>query len=135
MFSQGDNENRRSVRFAEHVDPDSTVTLTKQIEEDATVEQLTVRVYRGAELALQVYPFVKREGRRFPLIDFNGKSFVDGEGDKWQFDVSESVETDDLVGVEVTNTATDYGYDFSTDVSLDRAGGSSRVVSFLKGLI
>jgi len=127
MFSDNDKENRRSVRFAEEVDPGETVTLTKTIEEDATVEQATVRIYRGAELALRVKPFVRRNNRRFGLIDFpDGKQYVDGDGDFFEFPVSEQVEENDEIGVEVENVATDYAYDFSTDLVVDRAGGTAR---------
>lgn len=129
------SDNRRSVRFAEHVNAASTITLTKTVEQDATVEKLTVRIYRGAELALQLEPFVKRDGREFALVEHQGKQYIDGDGDFFEFPVSESVETDDEVGVRVTNEAADYGYSFALDVVLDREGGTARsLTSFIGGL-
>jgi len=135
MFSDNDSENMRSVRFADQVAPGESVTLTKTVENAATVEDVTIRIYRGAELALQVEPFVKRNNRRFPLIDFHGKDHVDGDGDFFEFPVSESISVDDKIGVEATNVADDYAFDFSTDFVVDRAGGTNRVVSFVRDLI
>lgn len=135
MFSDSDSENRRSVRFAESVDPGETITLTKDVERDATVEETTVRIYRGAELALRIKPFVERDNRRFELIDYpQGKQYVDGDGDFWEFPVSEAVATEDVIGVEVENVATDYAYDFSTDMVLDRAGGTARAGGLLDAI-
>lgn len=121
----------RSIRFAESVDPGETVTLTKDVEQDATVEEVTVRIYRGAELALHVQPFVKRDDRRFSLVEFQGKEYVDGDGDFWEFRTLEAVEKEDVIGVEVENTAADYTYDFACNMSVDREGGTSRALTAL----
>jgi len=126
----------RSIRFAESVDPESAVTLTKQVEEDATVEQVDVRIYRGAELSLRVSPFVKRDSRRFDLIEFRGKDYVDGDGDFWEFSVSESVQKEDVIGVKVENVTTDYTYNFACNLQVDREGGTERPASsFLSRLL
>jgi len=129
------SETRRSVRFAENVDPGDNVNLSKEIETAATVEQVTVRIYRGAELDLHVQPYVERGGRRTSLVEYQGKDYVDGDGDFFEFPVSEGVERRDQLGVDVENQATDYAYDFSVDVVLDRAGGTSRVVNWISGVI
>lgn len=131
-----DSENRRSVRFAESVDPDSEVELSKVIEKPATVEQLDVRIYRGAELDLRVKPYVRREDQRHPLVEYHGKSFIDGDSDHWTFPVSESVEKDDEIGVVIENTsstADGYVLDGAVDLTLDRAGGSSRIFDAIAG--
>lgn len=126
----------RSIRFAESVDPGSTVTLTKSVEEAASVEEVAVRIYRGAELALQVQPFVKRNDRRFELVEYHGKDYVDGDGDFWEFTVSEGVEKDDVVGVEVENISPDYAYDFACHLKMDREGGTERpATSFIDRLL
>lgn len=126
---------KRSIRFAESVDPETSVTLTKQVEKDATVEEVRVRIYRGAELALHVYPFVKRDNKRFSLVEFRGKEYVDGDGDEFVFAVSEGVAVEDVIGVEVENTAPvpsddkDLSYDFAVDMQIDREGGTDRPAS------
>jgi hypothetical protein len=122
---------QRSIRFSESVDPDSSITLTKEVEEDATVEQLDVRIYRGAELALRVTPFVKRDNRRFELVEFRGKDYIDGDGDFWEFSVSEAVETEDQIGVEVENVDDEYLFDFAVNMTVDREGGTARPLSSL----
>jgi hypothetical protein len=127
------NNTRSNLRFADRVDPDSTVTLTHEMENPATIEQLTVRIYRGAELDLHVVPFVEADGSRFPVVTFRGKDFIDGDGDKWVFDAVEQVEPGDVVGVEVENQSTDYGYDFAADFAVDRAGGTDRLASIIGG--
>lgn len=118
------------------MDPESSITLTKEVEEDATVEEVTVRIYRGAELALHIEPFVKRDGRRFGLVEFFGKEYIDGDGDFFEFKTSEGVEEADLVGVDVENTAPtgteqNLTYDFAVDMTLDREGGTERATTSL----
>jgi hypothetical protein len=125
------SESRRPVRFASTVAPGDTDTYSVEVEQAATVEDMTVRIYRGAELSLHILPFVERgaENRRsrIPLVEFRGKDFIDGDGDFFEFGLSEAVEENDVVGVEVTNTADEYAFDFAVNMSLDRAGGSSRL--------
>jgi hypothetical protein len=127
MSSTGRKE---SVRFAKAVSAGTTEELTYRVEKDATVEHLMVRIYRGAELDLHVKPFIKTgdddSRRRIDLVQFNGKDFVDGDGDKWEFPVSEPVKEGDLIGVEAENKDGTYDYDFAMNVTIDRAGGTDR---------
>lgn len=124
------DEPRESLRFAESVSPDSTVQQTYKVPRDATIESVDVRIYRGAELALQVRPFLKTgvsgARREHDLVLFQGKEFIDGDGDHWTFSVSESVTQNDIIGVEVENKSSTYSYDYAVDVELDAAGGTSR---------
>jgi len=138
------SDSRRSVRFADRVAPGDAdgpndIQLTKRIEKPATVEELRVRIYRGAELALRIRPVVIRDQRTFPLLDYGGdegKEYVDGDGDQWTYPTSEQVEEANEVGVIVENHSTEYAYDFACDVVLDRAGGTDRsLFSFVGGLL
>jgi hypothetical protein len=127
---------RDNLRFADSVDPDDSLTLTHEMEEPATIEQLMVRIYRGAELDLQVVPFVKQggdDGSRHPVVTLRGKDYIDGDGDKWQFSAVEQVQPGDLVGVEVTNTNSEFAYDFASDFTIDRAGGTTRSLLSMLG--
>lgn len=140
MPNSSANEDRRSIRFAEDVGPDSTVIETYEAPHDLTVEQLTVRIYRGAELDLQVFPFVDRDRsddrqQREPLVVFRGKEFIDGDGDTFEFPVSVSVKEGQEIGVEVENVDSTYTYDFAAEVTVDPVGGLQRsTTSFLGGL-
>lgn len=134
MSSSGP-ENRRSIRFAEQVDPDSKVEETFDVETEATIEGLDVRIYRGAELDLHIKPWIKREGKKFPLIEYQGKNFIDGDADHWEFPVSESIRPEDTIGVTAENVDTEYALDYAVDVTIDRAGGLSRFGGLLDGLV
>lgn len=129
-MSDTNSERRDSVRFSGQVSPDSTETYTKTVQDPATVEEVSVRFYAGPRLDLQVTPFVDvgegSQSNRIPLIDFRGKQYVDGDDDYWIFPVSESVERDDTLGVEVVNVDGTNSYDFSCDLVVDRAGGVRR---------
>lgn len=128
-----------SIRFADSVGPDETVTETYQVDRDATVERVVVRIYRGAELDLQVRPFVdtdRAEDRRREqnIVTFVGKDFVDGDGDKWEFSTADPVEDGQYLGVEVTNQDAEYAYDYSVTMTLDYENGTERsILSFIRG--
>lgn len=125
-------QTQNNLRFAETVPADDSVELTYTSEEAATVERVDVRIYRGAELDLEVVPFVVVDEQRFPLVTFRGKEFIDGDGDFFEFTLSEPITAGDKVGVEVTNRDTEFAYDFSVDVSLDYEGGVERsLTSFI----
>lgn len=112
---------RGNLRFAERVAADSTETFEHQIREESTIERLVVRIYPGAELDLRVKPYrkVSEDGPREPLITYEGKQYIDGDDDKWKFDLVEEAKPGDYVGVEVENVNTQYAYDFAAHVSLD----------------
>jgi len=128
-------ETRRSVRFADSIGPNSTQTLTRRIQRDATVEELRVRIYPGAELDVHIEPFVKRSGGRFPLVDLVGKDHIDGDDDVMTFHVAEPVQDEDEIGVEVANVDGSNSYDFSVDAHLERQGGVRRVTSWFASII
>jgi hypothetical protein len=129
---------RESVRFSEDVAPDSSVTLTYEVPEDATVEQLRVRIYRGAELDLEVEPFIDRSRdtrreQREPLVTYRGREFIVGDGDEFVFPLSLDVQEGEVLAVEVRNQDGTYSYDFSVDLELEYAGGTSRIVEVIGG--
>lgn len=130
-----DIDNRRSLRFSDRTSPSTVDEAMRMIQQDATVEHVSVRIYEGAQLDLQIEPYVKSGGSIFSLIDYEGKEYVDGDDDVWEFHVSESVREEDYVGVKVTNTSGNYAYDWSVDVCLDRAGGARRALHAIKSLI
>jgi hypothetical protein len=124
------SESQDSIRIAGAVGPGNEATWRHEMGSDATIEQLDVRIYTGAELDLRVSPFVEYgtdQSNRLPLIKFAGdKDYVDGEGDSWEFPISEGVERSEFIGVSVENVDDSYTYDFAVDFVVDRAGGTSR---------
>ncbi len=126
---------RRTISFADSVSPGSTVRLSKEVESPGTVTNLLVRIYRGAELDLQVDPFHKPvAGSDESLITFRGKQFVDGDGDKFEFSLSEPIREGSEIGVNVRNLDPDFAYDFSTIMTVEHFGGTQRTTSLLGGL-
>lgn len=127
-----------SWRFANRVGPGGEDDLQREVEVGATVEEVTVRIYRGAELDLRVTPYVaynvdQGRAQKMPLVTFvdGGKSFIDGDGDRWTFPVSIPVEEGDVLGVEANNKDPNNGYDYAVDLSVDKAGGKERVAGLL----
>lgn len=132
-------ETRDNLRFAERVGPGSTETLTYEVNDDATIEEVDVRIYRGAELALNIFPYVRLGGddaSKTPLLTLVGKQHIDGDDDTFEFNLAEAVTPGDEIGVDVTNTSTEFGYDFVVDMDLDRAGGTKRAItSLFRGIL
>lgn len=112
---------RGNLRFSERIAADTTESFEHEIREESTIERLVVRIYPGAELDLRVEPYLKvaEDGPREPLITYEGKQYIDGDDDKWNFDLVEEAEPGDIVGVEVVNLDDSNGYDFVTQLSLD----------------
>lgn len=132
-------DNKKPIRFSKAVPPGESVTLTRTVDEPATIEHLAVRFYTGPELAVHVTPRripENGDGQPQDLVELEGKDHIDGDGDHWQFEMSESVEKEDVLEVEIINTASpdpelDLTYDVTVDVSLDREGGVLRPVRSL----
>lgn len=132
MSSNADAD-RESLRFSEDVPPGETQVLTYEAPADLTIERMEVRIYRGAEFALEIEPFVDvRRGedrsRREDIVVYRGSEYIAGDADKFRFDVSKSVKEGQTIGVEVRNRADEYSYHYVVDMSLERAGGLSRLI-------
>jgi len=127
-------DTKDSLRLAGRVGPGGDDELRHSVQVSATIEEVTVRIYRGAELDVQVTPAVAYDAdedraSNIPLITFvdGGKQFVDGDGDRWDFPVSVPVTEGDEIVVEVENQDPDNGYDYAVDVVLEKAAGSTRL--------
>lgn len=149
MFSDTE-QTRDSFRLAAPVSPGSTVNLTKRMQEAATVEGVRVRFYSGPRLDVRAEPYVEvshgpDRTDRVNLIDYAdeandpdadvaAKDFIDGDDDDFQFDVSQPVDRDEVVGVEIENVNAEFTYNVTVDVVVDYAGGSSRMGGLLNRL-
>ncbi|WP_363467834.1 hypothetical protein [Halogeometricum borinquense] len=130
------HERRESIRFSEAIPPGETETLRFEVTQDCTVEEITVRIYKGPQLDLHIVPFVERgedgRRRRTDLLRTEGKEYIDGDDDRFTFAIEEGVEEDEIIGVEVENTDDTNIYDFACHVTIDRAGGTvSRLWSWV----
>ncbi|QGX95003.1 hypothetical protein EI982_09470 [Haloplanus rallus] len=131
------DERRDTIHFSESVDPGETITLTKEMDRDATIETIEVRIYRGAEFALQATPFKDVEPssdteRRVPLLTYRGREYIAGDADRFSFPVAREVREGRTVGVEVENTADQYAYNFNVSIVVEYAGGASRILAPLR---
>lgn len=137
---------KETIRFSSSVAPGITETETMVLAEDATVEQVDVRFYRGPELYLEVLPFVQ-EGldservEREPLVEVFGRTAVIGDSDHFVFQTDVPVRQEEILGVEVANTTDQladdqqHSYDYIVDITVDYEGGTSRwLPSFLSGV-
>lgn len=127
-------------RLAVKVPPNTTITARKAVAADGTVESLSIRLYPGAELSVQVDAWIENAVKeKRSLIDYfqeselDGalpegaviKSYVDGDDDPWRFSPREPVfaTDDDKVCITITNTDDTNPYDVAVDYLIDYAGG------------
>jgi hypothetical protein len=132
------HDTKKSISFSKQVRSNSTETLTHTVQRDATIEEVQVRIYRGAENDLEVQPYVLRgqsdAQNRIDLIEFEGKTYLDGDDDIWTFSISEEVEEDDEIKVEATNNDGSNAYDYRCNVELDEAGGVHRFIGLVQDI-
>lgn len=124
---------KEAVTFSDQVPAGSTEVLTLTVPEDATVENVALRIYAGAELSLKVRMFVDPVGNTAnqPLVEPVGKGHVDGDDDYHEWDLSRSVSEGDEIVVEAENVNSDYAYDYRVNMEIDYASGLRR---FLGGV-
>lgn len=125
---------RRGLSFGDEVAPNSEADETITLEADATVEKLRIRIYPGARLDLRVRPLVRTQsGNEYELVELEGKSYVDGDDDIYEWSLAEPVSEGDEIVMETENVNQNNAYDYRADVELEHAGGLSRVLSALGG--
>lgn len=121
------DERQDSVRFSGTVEPGKKEELTYDISKGARVEELRVRIYRGAELDLEVFPFIERgAGRREPLVTLAGREAIVGDADFFEFPVSVPVDEPQKVGVEAKHVGSEFPLDYQVTMVLDYEGGVDR---------
>jgi hypothetical protein len=93
---------------------------------DGTIENLSLRIYLGPALDLRVDPYLMRfNGRRQNLIEYvtGGKQFLDGDDDRYSFNVSIPIRRNELIVCDYWNLDLVNPYDFRLTVEIDYAGG------------
>jgi hypothetical protein len=128
------DESQESVSFAETVSPGSNGRLSHELQRDATIEWVMVRVYPGPQNDLEIRPQIKRgSGDGSTLIQYEGKGYVDGDDDEWPFPVNKQArEGDDLI-VKYDNKDPNNSYDFRVIIAADFRGGTDSLIGNLFG--
>jgi len=133
---------KETKRFSGRVDPQDSVDESIVLDYDATIEEVRVRFYPGPQLDLEVLPYRRsgRSGDRKGLVDLVGRPWIVGDNDSWSFDISEPITEGDEIGVKVRNQAAtgtdqDLAYDYTVDIVVDGAGGTSRVLGTIADAI
>jgi len=102
-----------------------------KVEQDATIESITVRFYKGAELLVEVLPYIAGfQERRRKLID--GADIIKGDDDELKFKTSMPVLKGESIVMQYQNNepndTTGYDHYVWMDIELDYMGGEERVV-------
>lgn len=127
---------KRALSFGDTLSGGDRTTKKDQIEANATVEGISIRIYPTpggnveiGDTTLRVTPSVRKEqtSTEENLIRFNGKPFVDGDIDVFTFDVSIPVEEDDTIVVDAVNPEGNGDFDFRANVEIDYRNGLQSV--------
>lgn len=103
---------------------------------DATIESLRVWHVPNSEDALKTQPKVSREGSETHIPEYadeGGEFFLTGEPDGSPVSTGEPVSQGDNIMVRAKNENTNYAYRFRIEVTVDYAGGLSRVLGGGRG--
>jgi len=131
-------ERKESIRFGKAVGAGDSGSLSYDVVGDATVERVTTRFYPGQELDLHLTPWIKvgskDERDKITLVQLEGKDFVDGSDDFFEFDVGEKISDGDQIGVDFDNQDSQFSYNFHLAIEIEHAGGTSRFGGFFDRL-
>lgn len=123
-------DSKQGLNFFTNVNPGENGRDEKTVHRDGTIEDLTVRFYPGQENNLELKIYIEPhddEGRK-QLIDYPGdKNVLAGDDETIEFEIAREVEKDDVIVVEYQNQSGSYEYDYRLSLSVDYAGGITRV--------
>ena len=86
--------------------------------------KLSIRIYVGPELDLRIYPVIVRAGGAVEnVIHYMGeKDYLDGEDDRFQWDILMVVRPGDILRVTAVNANAAYAYDYRLNCSVNYVG-------------
>lgn len=125
---------RRGVTISDRVPAGATNRKMRyRVPRDGTVEAFSLRIYSGAELDLEIKPYVvqKADEGQTDLIRMVGKDHLDGDDDVYRFDTSVPVEQGDEIVLSATNQDGSNAYDYRSNIEIDHAGGLSRLTQVI----
>lgn len=123
-------DNKETIHFGLSVPANTASDLQFHVPYAATIDRLRVRIYAGAQLTLQIKPIVRRLSNQTEnIVKYaqNGKKFLDGDDDVFDFGVSIPIFEDEDIIIEYKNTDLINAYDFAVDVELDYKNGQYRI--------
>jgi|GEM_PF-2471451 len=121
---------RTGQTLARQVPAADSGKLAVGVDRAGTIESLKLRIYRGAENTLRLKPQKKTNGGFENLLDYgDGKAYVDGDDDIWEWSLSEPVTGDDEVVIRYENRDGQNAHNFRATVEIDYKGGLSRAIS------
>lgn len=127
------SKNGQSLAQTVPAGEDGKVTLP--ITQPGTLEHLKLRIYPGAENYLRLTPKIQRSNGYEDVIALAGKSYVDGDDDDFEWDLSMPLRDGDELVVRYENLDDSYEHSFRAVSSIDHAGGLERISSLLSGVI
>lgn len=107
-----------------------------RVPRDGTLEKLAVRIYIGAENTLRLNVYHEHEdGGQELLIQPQGKNFIDGDDDRWEWDLAVPVRQNDAIVVDYENTDGTNAHNFRVTLDVDYYNGVERFTHALKGVL
>lgn len=134
-------KSRHGLTFARQVPALEDDRLVHEVDEDATVEGVTARIYQGAENTLRLnVKHIPASGSPVSLVetvddDGDGKDYIDGDDDAWSWRPAVPVEQGDKLVVDYENTDASNAHNFRVNMNMDYMGGTDRLVSGIKSFL
>jgi len=116
---------KRGISFSTTVEAGSSDVQEYDVSDPATIEQLSIRIYPGAETDLEIVPQVLKDQTNTAesLVRFQGKEYVDGDDDVFEWDLSVPVVEDDKIQIRAENKDANNPYDYRVNVEIDERNG------------
>ena len=126
-------EVRKVIRFAKSVAASAADTMTRKLNEDATLERCVVKFYPGTELDLRVTPYIKTpEGGVIDIISRDtaaaGDAYLTGDDYVFDFKISLPIHKGWLLCVDYDNQDAANAYNLEVYFEVDELAGAGRVV-------
>jgi len=118
--------NIKPLHFGRKVGASTSGTETYQVKKDATLEQLEIRIYSGAEdtLRLNVYKKDDETDTKKQVVETpDEQEFIGGNEDFFTFRTSTSLTSEDKIIVDYENTDGSNPHRYKVNMELDRTGG------------
>jgi len=130
------NNTKAGQSLAQTVEAEGSGKVTLPITDPGTLEHLKLRIYPGAENYLRLTPQVNRSNGYEDVIALAGKTYIDGDDDSFEWELSKPLREGDELVIRYQNLDTAYEHSFRAVASIDYAGGLTRwVPSALSGVL
>lgn len=127
------DESRDGITFAEQVPATEEDRLSWKVENPATLEGVSARIYRGAENTLRLNLYHIAQGGEVEIVEPIGKDYIDGDDDVYEWQISRSLQVGDRLQVKHHNTDGANAHNYRVNMDIDYNGGLSRLTSMIRG--